>query len=407
MKKLIFTWSPAGALCDWQQLDANGNREGAPHRNAPLSELREAAGERELLWLAPGQRLLATSARLPVKGRDKLLRALPYALEEHFAEEPDKLFFALASGSKAETTSAIAADRDWLRAALATLGKAGVEPQHVRPDYLVLPREPDCWTVLADAGLLYVRSAAAGGYTLEADSGWAVLERRLASLEESARPQSIRYIRGREPYGEESSLEAMVAEREPVRDGLFGVAAQGIAQAAPVNLRQGPFKRGSGWSQALKPWLPAGWALAAVVVLAIVGFSASWVHNAQAERHLNTRVHRLYSQLFPEQPWFGNATTRRLIRTRLTQPAGASNKNGLLSLLAVLAAAAPDDVNIESLTYQSGTLQIRVHAANVSSLDTLVSTISGDGRVAVQIRSTHQTGAGVEGALILGAGARS
>ncbi|MDN5864282.1 MAG: type II secretion system protein GspL [Gammaproteobacteria bacterium] len=406
MKKLIFTWSPPSALCAWQKLDANGNREDAPRTDEPLSELAAQAAGCELIWLAPGQHFLSMTASLPVKSRDKLLRALPYALEEHFAEDPGRLFFALPSSPQGSKTQTIAAEREWLRAALDTLSAEGIQPQRVVPDYLALPRQADGWTVLADAGWLYVRSGPAGGFTLEADTGWALLERRLASLDESERPQAIRLIRGREPYGSGIELDTMTADPELLRDGLFGIAPEGFAQPLAMDLLQGPFKRGSEWRKAAKPWLPAAWALAAVVLLAIVGFSASWVHNAQFDARLDRQVRQLYSQLFPNQEWYGNSTTRRLIRARLSNADGG-HENDLLSLLAVLASAAPDNVNIESLSYQAGSLQIRLHAPDVASLDAIRSAISTKSRVPVKIRSVNQTSEGVNGALTLGAGAGS
>jgi general secretion pathway protein L len=411
MRRLIFTWSPASDVCDCQRLDANGNREGAPERALPLDELREAALGYELIWLAPGAGLLAVTAALPVKGRDKVARALPYALEDRFAEEPERLFFALPSESTGVSTQAIAADADWLRSALDRLAADGVAPIRVLPDFLALPWADGSWTVLADAGMLYVRTDLASGFTLEVAIGWAILERRLAALPEGDRPRYLRYIRGREPHGAEPALdmiaEGIQADPEPVANGLFAVAPEAFARALPLDLLQGPFKRGSEWRKAASPWLPAAGALAAVILLAIAGFAASWVQNARADQSLHHTLRQRFHQLVPDQPWQSQYETRNIIRQRLSGASNTRNANGLLPLLASLAGADADSIRIESLSYQAGTLQVRIHATDVKGLEALRSAIATKSHLPVTIRSANQTSSGVEGALTIGKGARS
>ncbi|MGH8160972.1 MAG: type II secretion system protein GspL, partial [Gammaproteobacteria bacterium] len=172
-------------------------------------------------------------------------------------------------------------------------------------------------------------------------------------------------------------------------------------------LLQGPFKRGSEWQKAFKPWRPAAWALAAVVLLAVIGFAASWIHDSSADNALDQQVRQRFHQLMPNQPWQGNYTARRLIQRRLSGAANAGDEHGLLPLLASLAAANPDSIRIESLDFHSGTLQIRLHATDVSQLEALRSALATKSRLAVTIRSANQTDSGVEGALTVGTGARS
>lgn len=407
MNRLIFAWSPESASCDWLRLDANGNREGVPRRGEALSALREAALGCELVWLAPGTELLSVTASLPVKGREKLVRALPYALEERFAEDPDSLFFALpAETARGATTQTIAVDIEWLRSALGKLAAEGVFPIRVVPDYLALPWTPGSWTVLADAGMLYVRTDLANGFTLEADTGRAVLGRRLASQPVEERPEHLRYIEGREPCGPRPEIEILHVDPEPLSEGLLGVVPEGFAHAAPLNLLQGPFQRASEWQKMLRPWRPAAAALAAVVLLAVVGFAASWVQNSQADKRLDRLVRQRYHQLLPDQPWFDNATARRMIRQRLQQNAGNSGSD-LLSMLAALAAANTGNVTIESLSYQAGALQVRLHAPDVASLEALRSAIASHSGLPVSIHSANQTSSGVEGGIVIGAGASS
>ncbi|MGH8426641.1 MAG: type II secretion system protein GspL [Gammaproteobacteria bacterium] len=404
MEKVIFTWRPASAVCDWLLLDHNGNRQGPVVRGGEPAELASAAGGRELLWLAPGAEALSLDVRLPVKGHDKVLRALPYALEESLAGEPERFFFALPVQSGGDTTHAIALDIEWLRSALTELNALGLAPTRVVPDYLALPWTTDSWSVLADAGMLYVRTAAGLGFTLEADAGWAILARRLEAEPETTRPQFLRYIRGREPFGPVPTLAVLQPEPEPVPEGLLGVVPKGLADTLPVNLLQGSFNPRREWRALARPWRPAAYALAAVIVLAFAGFVTSWIRDSSANSRLHGEIVARFHRILPNQPL---VDIRTQVNQRLQTISGGADKSGMLPLLAVLAQANTADVEVESFTYQSGTLEVQLHAANANDLEKLRSAISERSGLPVAVRSVSQTKSGVEGGLGIGAGTGS
>ena len=395
---------PASAVCDWLLLDHNGNRQGPIVRGGEPSELALAATGRELFWLVPGAEALSLGARLPVKGHDKILRALPYALEESLTGEPERFFFALPVQSDKDMTHAIALDIEWLRSALAELKGLGLAPTRVVPDYLTLPWTAGSWTVLADAGMLYVRTAAGLGFTLEADAGWAVLIRRLETESEATRPQFLRYFRGREPFGPVPTLAVLQPEPEPEPEGLLSVVPKGFADTLAVNLLQGPFNPRREWQALARPWRPAAYALAAVILLALAGFVTSWIQNSIANSRLHGEIVARFHRILPNQPL---VDVRAQVNQRLQGIMGGADKNGMLPLLAALAQAKTADVAVESFTYQSGTLEVQLHAANANDLEKIRSAIAGQSGLPVAVRSVNQTKSGVEGGLGIGGGTGS
>jgi|GEM_PF-1585152 len=399
MEKLVIAWTPEHGDCDWLILDRNGNRVGAISRGAGLDSL--PGGDRQVVWLLPGTQALSVSASLPVKGRDKLQRALPYALEERFAEDPEELFFALASTQPGEPVQAFALERERFAEGLARLRQHGADPERVLPDYLALPWTPGEWTVLTDAGMLYVRQGRSAGFTMESDAGWTVLRARFEALAGDERPQRIRCIRGREPHGPIPDLEGLESDPEPVSEGLLGVVPEALAGAAPdVELLQGPFGRRQSWIPWLRPWLPAAAALAAVVLLGLTGFTASWVQAAQANTRLERELRAHFHRVLPGARWQGQSMARAEIRQRLQQGAGQSGSSGLLAALGAVANAGTGKVRIQSFSYQAGTLQLQVHAPDVSTLDDLRSAVSGQG-IHATVQAANQTKSGVDGTLKL------
>lgn len=403
MQRLIINWDPAQATCDWLLLDHNGNREGAIHRAAPLDDLPQD-GSTELVWLFPGVQAVAVSTQLPVRGRDKIVRALPFALEENFAAEPDALFFALAATSSPDQQQAVAIERSVLGNGLATLAEHGLQARRIVPDYLTLPWTPGQWTVLADAGMLYVRQSEAGGFAIEADLGWDLLARRLNALGEEAKPLIARYLRGREPLGPEPELEQLQPDPEPYTEGLLGIAPLGFTTPLPLDLRQGEYGLRKEWLPRVKPWLPAAGALGAVILFALAGFAANWYQAVQTRNELAKEIHARFVQILPQAGWQGESTARDVIEGLLRNRAQGRSSGGFMALLsAVSAAHATQTVSIKSLTYQPGQLQLQVHAATVTALNK-VSTQLEQHAVEATVNSANQTSSGVDGSLMIRAG---
>ena len=94
---------------------------------------------------------------------------------------------------------------------------------------------------------------------------------------------------------------------------------------------------------------------------------------------------------------------RAEVTQRLQQSAAGAHASGLMSVLGAVAKAGTGQVSIQSFSYQGGTLQLQVHAADVSALDGLRAAVSGHG-VSASVQSANQTKSGVDGALRVSAG---
>lgn len=405
MEQLIIAWDPAQGSCDWMLLDHNGNRQGPVNRDCPLEGLPHDSGVRTTLWLLPGTYAPAVSAHIPARGRDKILRALPFALEENFAADPEALFFALPENPQGPLQQAVAVERTLLENGLAVLQGQGLKVQQIVPDYLILPWEPGQWTVMADDGMLYVRHGAASGYAIECSLGWQVLKDRLEGIAEEDKPAALRYLRGREPYGPEPQIEILQPDPEPYAEGLFGIVPQGLASPSSINLRQGPYSLRREWMPQLRPWFPAAAALGLVLLLALAAFGTSWYQASRERGALARQIRTRYHQVLPNSGWQGESTARDVIQGLLRNRGGNASRAGLLDLLDAVAQAMQDNaaIRIESMNYQGGQLELRVHAPTVAALDNLRGKL-GQAGARTSVRSANQTSSGVEGSLMINAG---
>ncbi len=408
MEQLIIAWDPAQSSCDWMLMDHNGNRQGPVSRNCPLEGLPVEGGNRTALWLLPGIYAPAVSAHIPARGRDKILRALPFALEESFATDPEALFFALPANTQGPQQQAVAVERTLLDKGLTTLQELGLKVQHIVPDYLTLPWQPDQWTVLADDGMLYVRHDVAAGYAIESNIGWQMLLDRYEAIPEEDRPEVVRYMRGREPYGTEPLLEALQADPEPYAEGLLGVVPQAHGTSPGIDLRQGPYSLRKDWLPQVRPWFPAAAALGVVILLGLAAFGVNWYQASHARSALAKQIRTRYQQILPQDGWQDESTARHEINALLRNQGGNTSQTGLLSLLDAVAQATRSNsgIKIESMNYQNSQLELRVHAPTVAELDDLRGKLGKTG-VRTSVRSANQTASGVEGSLMINAGGGS
>jgi len=403
MQRLIITWDPTQETCDWLLLDHNGNREGAIHRAESLDALPRGSAT-ELVWLFPGVQTVAVSTQLPIRRRDKILHALPFALEENFAAEPDDLFFALAATLAPAHQQGVAIKRTLLGNGLDKLAEHGLQARRIIPDYLTLPRTPGQWTVLADNGMLYVREDEARGFAIESDLGWSLLVQRLDALTEDMAPENLRYLRGREPWGPEPDLAQLQPDPEPYVEGLLGIAPLGFTAPPALDLRQGEYSLHKDWWPRLRPWIPAAGVAGAMILLALTGFSANWYQTNRIRTELTKKIHNRFVQIVPQAGWQNESTAHDVIEGLLRSSGNGRNAGDFLDLLSVVSTAhANKFVSIKSLTYQPDQLQLQVHATTVTALDGVRKQLEQHG-VTAKVNSANQTASGVDGSLVIRAG---
>ena len=98
----------------WLVVDARGAPTGPP-QSGPLSLAAARAAGRRVCVLAPGADVLLAEPDVPAKAGAKLQQLVPYALEEHLAEDIDELHFAI--GKRAADSTQYAGGRGGARAA--------------------------------------------------------------------------------------------------------------------------------------------------------------------------------------------------------------------------------------------------------------------------------------------------
>src|ERR1700740_3183235 len=156
----------AGEQATWLVVDAHGAPQ-SPPQAGPLALAAARVAGRRVCVLVSGAEVLLAEPDVPVRTGAKLAQLVPYALEEHLAEDIDDLHFALGKRAGDSTRVPVAVvSRALLDEWLATLRASGIEPDAVYADSDLLPENPGQAVALLEEDAVFVRAPGASPVTL-------------------------------------------------------------------------------------------------------------------------------------------------------------------------------------------------------------------------------------------------
>ena len=175
----------------WLRLDAEGKPLGGLRAGSLADAAAEAAGLKVVV-LAPGIDCLLASVKIPGRNRQKLMRAVPYALEEQVADEVENLHFALGPALDDGAWSVAALQRQYMDALLTAATDAGLDVQQVIPEQLAIPFSEGAVSVVVEGEVALVRTGRQAGYAIDKDNLGSLLA---ASRGEEEEPPALKRAR--------------------------------------------------------------------------------------------------------------------------------------------------------------------------------------------------------------------
>jgi len=366
-----------------------------------IAEAAALGPGRRVVVLVESAAVLLLEATLPTRKRDRLLQAVPYALEEHLAAEVESLHFALgtplpsvADKSLYQIPVAVVA-RSQMDSWLETLKVAGINPHALVPDVLALPIAPGSWTLLVEDNSALLRTGTQSGYSLALE--WIPL----AIEQAGAAPPLLRVA---VPDGITLNLPPLavpIAELPCPESGL-ALLVDGYRPNTTLDLMQGAY---SPREQLDRIWRP--WRAAAALLLILLGLHMGELFlEAQQlsaeDLSLRTRMADIYQNTFPDAKRIVNPYVQmeqRLTALR-TQPEAANS-----GLIGLLARAAPILQNtsgseVRALRYRNSSLEFDLSLRGLPLLDQLKKNFTDTG-LEVEVRTARVQGDAVDSSLVV------
>ena len=385
----------------WLVADARGAPAGPP-QSGPLSLAAARAAGRRVCVLVPGADVLLAEPDVPVKAGAKLQQLLPYALEEHLADDIDDLHFAIGrrAGEASRTPVAVVA-RALLNEWLAMLRASGIEPEAIYADSDLLPRNPGQAVVLLEEDAVCVRSPGASPVTLPADALAEALEIAQSGVDAplTGARGLILYTGAAEWQRHSAQIEAARAHFDGIKiqlltGGPLALFAQQLPASTPINLLQGAYAPTAARAVGLRAWRVAAILLVSLISLHLAGKFGELQLLKNREHQLDASIRDTFRTAMPGDA--NSLDARRRMEQRLSAARGAGG--GLLPALQALAQArdATPGMSVQALSFHGGALDMKLSAPDAASLDRVSQSLRTNGWQA-DLTGGNNAPAGYEG----------
>jgi general secretion pathway protein L len=378
---LLIRLAAAGAgFRDWLLVDEQGGartpvREGVP-------EAGVAAGASRIVVIVPGEEVLLSEAQVPGRNRQRVLRAIPYALEEQLASDVETLHFAVGPVQENDHYPVAVVDRSRMDAWATLLTEHNIVATQWLPEMLALPLTEDGWSVMVEGDNVLVRSGPYSGFASDLET-FPALVVLFASCEQA--PAQGRLFGSGIIDIDGMDLQVVNQELQALE-----ILACGFIQGPTLDLLQGDYSRREEWGRILRPWKATAALLLAGLLLTAVTTGFNYYHLSKQQQQLAAEIEKVYRETFPKARRIVNPRAQMEQKLKdLQRQAGGDGQTAFLALLADVGRILRTNkgVQIQGVTYRDGRLDLQLLADNVQVLDQLKQALVSEGKMRAEIQS--------------------
>jgi general secretion pathway protein L len=435
----------------WYVMDEH-SRTGPVYHGDLKTASNHAMGCRVTVFVS-GVEVVLTDVALPVMNKQKLLKAIPFALEEQLASDVEDNHFAAGERPQPDKITVAIVERTMIDQWLNNLKDVGIQPDVVTTEVLAVPFEEKTWTLLLKSPDKYSKSKAIlrnysqGGIALDVANVVPLLRSMLESLSDENRPEKLNVIvcdeltvgdtsndtaselpqqdpnegvaqqaqQEQAAVGEEpasvtgemalvaadikklgESLELEVDVHQVDQSFLIYLANQ-FEESKAINLLQGDYSRREQLEKLVRPWIPAA-AMVAVWLLIQVGLTiADYQKLSAKEQALRAQVTDIYRDTFPEDK---NIVDPRVqMEQKLAELRKQSNQSADMFVLLARAGEVLGDTDsllIRTLRFKEETLDLDFEISDLQALDQLKVRLINEASLEVDIQSASSRRGKVE-----------
>lgn len=396
-------WPDTDAAIEWCQRNGSGGVEQSGSTDDILS-LKELALDRSVyVWSSPVDTLLLTTS-IPTRNRKKLLKALPYALEDQLLGNPESQHYVSDAAENGKLAVAVTEKKrlsSWVKA----LKSAGLAPVCLAPANMALPFQQDKWHLLFVGKSCWLRTNQLGGTSFpSAPQPPVVMSAVLKeSRSEHHAPQSMDVINVPADIEVQEWANALDLTLNPdSRDFWVDVCPANCS----INFLQGEYVPERPTTAGLTRFRPA-LALFAVWLFGSLVFGIwEWSSLSRDYTKIKGDMVQVFRQSFPEAKAIVDPVLQ--MQRKFDELSGHSGGFKNSDFIALLAKSAPalqgtSDVKLSTVSFDKQGLQINLHLPDFQTLESLKNRLEAAGLKVDVIRS-NSSGSGVDGSLRISVG---
>jgi general secretion pathway protein L len=351
--------------------------------HGPLSDAAVIAEKNKVVVLLDNTELHLSTLNLPVKNQAKLLRALPFAMEEMIADDIDDMHF-VASKPKADGTVAAAAIKhETLKNIIATFNDAGIYPETIIPDALCLTANSEQWAILLQEDHANVQFDTLSGGEFDSDSLSLLLSAKLQQDDQPNPEKIILFTPEGDDSDPENNIAATIAASLPEEIELMNISYNThplvvycgqYKNAMPLNLLQGSYKPSQKGNVDWRRWRLAA-ALALIWITLDLGSTSVQYFELQDKNEvLSAKIEKIYKSAFPKSRKIVNARVQMEQKLKELKSGGSGSAGGsIVELLSNTASALSDadKLTLQAVNYRNNKLDLELTGTNLQAIEDL------------------------------------
>ena len=362
-----------------------------------MADLKRFAHGYEVSVIIPGEDVLLTQVTLPKLNRQRLLQAVPFALEETLIDDIQHLHFALGDYQADNTFPVAVIAKSKIEKWLNTLKENGIAPSKMIPATLAIPYHAGDFSIYVNDETCIVRNGKYHGFICDTNH-------LNTYLDLQPKADGIHLYRFSENTIAFNSDSIAVNEINLVGKNVLENMHDWLLTQPTINLLQGHYQSRQKTTVTKKIWLGVAAAGIAWVTLVLLNNLVSFFILQQASNKTEQAINKIYKQHFPDATAI--VAPRERMESKLKKITAQSNKNDLLVLLSIVGNSLnkTPDLHLQTLDFRDNRLNLTVLSASFASLDAFSQSLKQQGLIIKQ-QSADMAGTQVKANLFINKGA--
>lgn len=334
-----------------------------------LSELSFADKQNETTVIVPAVDVLLTEATLPKLNHQRLMQALPFALEDSLIDDLNQLHFAIAEYQPNGTVPVAIVAQKKMEEWTALFRQYELVPTQLYSAIFALPLVEKSWSASVLQETSTVRQNKYHGFNTEKNNLPLMIELAIQSAIE--KPECIHiYSTFTEPVNIKSDS-ILINEIHVTEQDWLETLPAWIDPSISINLLQGIYQPKRKTSETKKIWTFAMYATFIWIFMAFFSQLISFFILHHEASKLDTEINHIYKNNFPEATSIISPHER--LERKLSSLEEQTNKNYFFVLLAKTGneLIKATNVQLKSLDYRDNQLILTLTANKFDDLDNL------------------------------------
>ena len=342
-----------------------------------LTSLAPFAQHTDVYVIVPAEDVVLTSVELPKLNRQRLLQALPFALEEQLIDDVSELHFVTGEYETNHSVPVAIVSQQKMNQWIHRLQEVNISPNVLIPATLALPFIPENWQVSVDHTICAVRTGKYSGFACDKENLFTFLTLKLS--EEEKKPDGI-HIKNISNEKLDLMLDQIPVNEIKESEKVFLENMTGWIKTYPfINLLQGKYRPKQKSTQAKKIWQKASYLFAAFIGLAFMSNSVSFFILHHEKNHIEQSINMIYHRNFPEAT--SVVAPKDRMEQKLKKISTQSDNNRFLNLLGFIgeSLSKTSGVRLLNLEFRDKVLNLAISAAAFDNLDTFTQSLTQQG----------------------------